>query len=435
MRLTIPLLAIAFTTGATATSAQYLEAGVSLGAANYAGDLSNGGYVYSEYNGAIGVFGRYNHSPRLAVKASVTISRLSGADARSQHAPQIARNLAFESPLSEAALLGEFNLLPYAPRANQGAALYVTAGVAGFRFSPYTDFNGERVDLRPLRTEGVSYGRTGLAIPFGGGVKVNLTPRVNVGVDVLVRRTFTDYLDDVSGVYADVEALHASDPLAAALSFRAPQYTGEPLENPVGTPRGSVDGDDMYLTALLSVGFNLTTKHGLDFDRKYAIFKEAPGRRAVQEDLPAGPVYSVEEPVRRAAPAPRPDAAVEPTARPPATEPAPEEVAPHEVPAAEPATDLTTGEDAPEDEAIAAVAARPLPPASIAPRAIAPLAVAPVDIGPLRLAAIEPGAAEVAPEEGVSGGEDPTEATPEAPDPIEAAPDGSAPTDELHDGE
>lgn len=284
MRPSLLLTALALA-GSFCASGQYFEAGVSVGAANYAGDLSDGDFLPAEYRGAIGLFTRYNYNERLAARATVTLGSVQGADARSHNAPQVSRNLDFESPLAEVAVMGEFNVLPYAPRNHDVAALYVTAGVAGFRFNPTTTFNGETVELQPLQTEGVSYSRISVAIPFGGGLKVNLTDRLNLGLEVIARKTFTDYLDDVSGDYADVDAQHAADPRTAALSFRAPQYTGEALENPVGTARGNVAGDDFYLTALLSVGFNLTTKQGMDFDGRYAIFKTPPQAARVQGPL------------------------------------------------------------------------------------------------------------------------------------------------------
>lgn len=283
MRLTIPLTAIALAT-AVAASGQFVEAGVNLGAVNYAGDLSDGSYRQTDYHGAVGLFARYHHSARLAAKASVTLGSLSGADVRSGNAAQKPRNLSFESSLAEVAVLGEYNLLAFAPRNDQRAALYVTAGLAGFRYNPKAAFNGELVELQPLETEGVSYSRLGLAVPFGAGVKVNLSHRVNVGIEVLLRHTFTDYLDDVSGDYVDLFAQYEANPTAAALAFRAPQAADAALDNPVGTPRGNVDGTDRYLTTVLSIGFNLTSKHGLDFDKKYAIFKTPPPAHGVQPD-------------------------------------------------------------------------------------------------------------------------------------------------------
>lgn len=269
----------------TMLSAQYYEVGMSVGAANYAGELTSDGFRPSEYHPSLGVFGRYNHSPRLAAKGSVTVGQISGSDANSGNAGTLSRNLDFRSPLYEIAAMGEFNITPYAIRNNQGASLYLTAGVAGFYFNPQAQFNGEWYDLQPLGTEGQGssfqpdtkrYSRVQASIPFGGGIKLNVTDRFNLGVEVIMRRTFTDYLDDVSGLYPDVDALYAENPLAATLSFRSPQYTQRDMENPVGTARGNSRIKDYYMFAQFTMSFNLTHKQGLDFDPKYDIFKDPP---------------------------------------------------------------------------------------------------------------------------------------------------------------
>ena len=266
-------------------SAQYYEVGMAVGAANYAGELTSDGFRPSEYHPSVGVFGRYNHSPRLAAKGSVTIGQISGSDANSGKANTLKRNLDFRSPLYEIAAMGEFNITPYAIRNNQGASLYLTAGVAGFYFNPQAQFNGEWYDLQPLGTEGQGsslnpdakkYSRVQAAIPFGGGVKLNVTNRFNLGAEVIFRRTFTDYLDDISGVYPDVEALYQENPLAATLSFRSPQYTQSVMANPVGLQRGNSAVKDYYMFVQLTMSFNLTHKQGLDFDKKYDIFKDPP---------------------------------------------------------------------------------------------------------------------------------------------------------------
>ncbi len=279
------LILITIMLSCAAVEAQYYEVGMSVGTSNYAGELTTNGFRPSEYHPAFGIFGRYNHSPRLAAKASVTFGQISGSDANSGNARTLSRNLDFRSPLAEVAAMGEFNLTPFAIRNNQGAALYITAGVAGFHFNPKAQLNGNWVDLQPLGTEGQGthlnpgskpYSRYAIAIPFGGGVKLSVTNRFSLGLEVIIRRTFTDYLDDISGSYVDVDALYEVDPRAAILSFRTPQYYQTAQPNPMGNARGNSAIKDYYMTALLNMSFNLTTKHGLDFDPKYHIFKDPP---------------------------------------------------------------------------------------------------------------------------------------------------------------
>jgi hypothetical protein len=43
-----------------------------------------------------------------------------------------------------------------------------------------------------------------VAIPFGIGAKMNVSKKVGIGLEWGPRKTFTDYLDDVSGTYPDV---------------------------------------------------------------------------------------------------------------------------------------------------------------------------------------------------------------------------------------
>lgn len=281
MRTLYLLILVALTTHCA--FAQYYEVGLQAGASNYAGELTTNGFRPSEYHPAIGIYGRYNHSPRLAAKAAVMLGQISGSDQASGNANTLSRNLDFRSPIYELAAMGEFNLMPYAPRNNQGSALYVTAGVGAFYFNPQAQFNGDWIDLQPLGTEGQNiegngkpYSRVQLSIPFGGGAKINVTDRVNLGIEVLMRRTFTDHLDDISGSYPDLDVLNEQNPMAAALSFRTPQYFQAAQPNPVGKARGNADVDDYYMTVMLKIGFNLTHKQGMDFDPKYDIFKDPP---------------------------------------------------------------------------------------------------------------------------------------------------------------
>lgn len=279
------LLTLAAAVSLLSASAQYYEVGMSVSAMNYAGDLTSAGFDPAGYRPAVGILARYNHSPRLAAKATVTLGQIAGDDANASRPQQAARNLEFRSPIYEIAAMGEFNITPYAIRNNQGAAFYLTAGISGFYFNPQARMNGEWIDLQPLGTEGQGtplnpgterYNRLQAAIPFGGGVKLNLTNRANLNFELLFRRTFTDYLDDVSGLYPDIHELYEENPMAAALSFREPEHARRAIENPAGMARGNDGVKDYFMTIGVTFSFNLTHKQGLDFDDAYDIFKDPP---------------------------------------------------------------------------------------------------------------------------------------------------------------
>ena len=70
--------------------------------------------------------------------------------------------------------------------------------------------------LQPLGTEGQQvsgkfpdrhypkpYKRTQLSIPMGAGINYKVNRQINLGYEIGWRKTFTDYLDDVSGRYAN----------------------------------------------------------------------------------------------------------------------------------------------------------------------------------------------------------------------------------------
>jgi opacity protein-like surface antigen len=252
-------------------SAQHLEAGLMLGTSNYLGDLSNNSAsVYlKESNPAAGVFGRYNISEFLAGRFGVTYGMISGQDANSKKDPYILeRNLSFRSSLVEASLIAEINFLGYRPYGMYNPfSPYVFAGVAATMFKPQARFQGIWVDLQPLGTEGQGmskypdrqpYSLTTLAIPFGLGVKYALTDKFNVGFEIGARRTFTDYLDDVSKTYIPYpELLTGNGQISATLANRTGELRGgEPVIVPIDTPRGDRKAVDWYFITGVTITYN-----------------------------------------------------------------------------------------------------------------------------------------------------------------------------------
>jgi len=121
------------------------------------------------------------------------------------------------------------------------------------------------VDLQPLGTEGQGwqenrgrqYNRVQIAIPMGVGFQVRIAKSMNLGFECGFRKTFTDHLDDVSGAYPNIDAFIEENPMGAALSFRSPEVSDNPLQNPEGELRGSPLAKDWYFFGgvMLSVVF------------------------------------------------------------------------------------------------------------------------------------------------------------------------------------
>ena len=277
-------ISILLIVGASVTNAQYYEIGGFVGMSNYFGDIQATHMEPSEYNMAYGLFGRINLNRHFSGKVSLSRGQISGADFNSDTpSGRRQRNLTFQSKIYELAVTGEFNFIPYDIRNNKIAAFYVFGGVAVFHFNPTAEFEGERYYLNKLGTEGQHlegsttkpYSLVQFAIPMGLGTKFNLNHRSNIGFEVGFRKTFTDYLDDVSSVYPDIEALEDMDPVAAALSYRSPEYydvTQKALGNPEGKGRGNPVKMDWYFFMGATLSVNLGTYSDLEYTNRFKYF-------------------------------------------------------------------------------------------------------------------------------------------------------------------
>jgi hypothetical protein len=192
------------------------------------------------------------------------------------------RNLSFRSSVLDFSGQLELNFLPYFTGSSKFAfSPYIFTGLSVFSYNPQAEYQGEWYDLQPLGTEGQgttaypsrqTYSLTQVAIPFGIGVKYSLTDLLCLGAEWSFRKTFTDYLDDVSTTYVDPVQLEAEKgEVAAALSNRSLGTPGEPPIEP-GKARGNSATRDWYSFAGITLTMKIVTKkdHGCrDFqDRK-----------------------------------------------------------------------------------------------------------------------------------------------------------------------
>lgn len=247
-----------------------LEAGVQVGVSNYMGDVAPSGLWTNlgEMNFSAGAFARYNMGKWVSVKGGFNYAKISAAD--SHGAPNESRrerNLSFRSNIFEFGLTGEFNIMGYQPyNLERVFSPYIFAGVAVYKFNPQTDYEGSWIDLQPLGTEGqgmdgepAPYKTLGLSIPFGGGLKYAINDKWNLGLEIGFRKTFTDYLDDVSSDYTDLAALAAANgELAAELSWRGDELNPDAIPPNAGAGRGDDSNLDWYLISGITVSYNFT---------------------------------------------------------------------------------------------------------------------------------------------------------------------------------
>ena len=287
-RIVYPLLLLAF----FQMEAQYFETGVKLGTTNYVGDLTGQSLSQHGYAGAFGLFARYNASRRWSVTGSLLRSQLRADDANNPDPSLRSRNLSFRTNLVELEMRGEYNLMNFNIRADQTSTPFLFTGISAFHFNPQASLNGQFVDLRPLGTEGqflengngFNYKNWQVAVPMGLGFKFGIGYKTTLGVEFGYRLTFTDYLDDAGGLYADVYKLSAQNPQAAQLAYRADNPTAD---NPVGTPRADASNNDQYFFFGATLAVNLTDRYGLDLDPEYRHWQnreeKAAARKAERE--------------------------------------------------------------------------------------------------------------------------------------------------------
>lgn len=262
-----------------AVKAQVSELGITGGLTYYIGDLNTKHYYNAKP--AFGLVYRYNFNERYAFRLQGLYSRLEAFDSDSPDPNAQYRNLSFTTSLIEVAGLLEINFFPYrAGKEKKSWTPFIFLGAAYFRVNPQADLHGVRFDLAPLGTEGQGtsaganepYALDNLAYPFGAGLKFNLK-RVDIQLEWGLRKTKTDYIDDVSGSYVDNAVLEFENgDLSAALADRtgADRSNGDPN---AGRARGDGKTTDWYQYTGLSITILLGPKF-TECDELYKSMRE-----------------------------------------------------------------------------------------------------------------------------------------------------------------
>jgi hypothetical protein len=233
----------------------YSTVSFGVGTANYYGDLAGykqpfDSFKLTRWNAALAYTRHF--TPKLAARASFTYARLVGDDYMAskgnptKNAVLFARNLHFRNDVKEFAVTGMYQFIPEGRNSNDRPKIapYLFLGIALVAHSPEarTPFNEVNADssrrwvkLQPLRTEGQGqpgyakpYSLITAAIPAGLGVRYAVNENFSVGGEIGFRYTFTDYLDDVGGNYADPAILQG---LATVVADRRLENTAARKNN------------------------------------------------------------------------------------------------------------------------------------------------------------------------------------------------------------
>lgn len=288
----------------------YSSVGVSLNAMNYFGDVTpEADFTSLRLNStrpSVSVHYTKKFSTRISGRGTFSWGRITGDDSKSaspdesENEPRYKRNLSFRNDIKELSLIGIVDIFEnrrtYLRRPDFSP--YVFAGVAVFHHNPKAFYDGGNSDiniasgwyeLQPLGTEGQyigngnpePYSRVQFAIPFGAGVKYKIARRWDIGFEITWRKTFTDYLDDVSTDYADKASLQSDVARVFAdrsAERREPGATTYPtVAGPGGyqringfgkdgDQRGDATDDDWYISTGITLTYILrNTRRGPKF--------------------------------------------------------------------------------------------------------------------------------------------------------------------------
>jgi hypothetical protein len=215
---------------------QRVEYSLGFGATNFLGDLGGRDQVgtnfvqdfelkATRYAASLGY--RYQLGKDWYLKGNLIYAKVSGADNLTEQPARSQRQLNFKSNIVELSAQLEYMLIKqktghlYRLRGVRGKSwfrfeVYLLAGIGGIWYDPQGDKNGEWYRLAPLNTEGQGlpggpddYSGFTAVVPYGIGIRRNLSGGSrsrhfgswSISLELTMRKTFSDYIDDVSTSY------------------------------------------------------------------------------------------------------------------------------------------------------------------------------------------------------------------------------------------
>jgi hypothetical protein len=272
------------------------EVFIQMGASGFLGDLGGLDRVGTDYSPvdydfqitrtAMGIGYKYKLQRWLNLVGTFNWLILKGDDKLTQEKFRHERNLNFKSNVFE--LAGRIEFAYFANRVTNRYSIKKTfsrrmkgvqtewvafVGIGGFYYNPKGYDGRNWVALKPLHTEGQGlpggpkqYSNFSVCIPMGIGFNMYIKRQWSVGIEINWRKTFTDYIDDVSTNYYDPVALAAAygpksaqmaDPsLGTIPGFSKPAADGTPAQ------RGDSKQKDSYFSVQLKGGYIFKYKRG-----------------------------------------------------------------------------------------------------------------------------------------------------------------------------
>ncbi len=156
------------------------------GTSYYLGDLNPIG-VFSSPRYSFGPIIRYNFDSRTSLRLHAIYANVAGADIESnQYVTKRNYPVSFSTNMVNAAIQTEFNFFPYKTYEDPGSwSPYIFGGV-GYSLLFGSDVQGSTISPS-----------NHLTIPFGVGMKLNVSRRMSAGLEWSHHKTFTSRIDGV----------------------------------------------------------------------------------------------------------------------------------------------------------------------------------------------------------------------------------------------
>lgn len=178
------LIGAAFLSIASTVVAQRSELGFGIGTFNYTGDLVRN-YNFKYSRPAATVLYRSNINRIVSFRAAITGGKVAASE-KPIDAFAAVRNASFDIFLLEGSVGFEYHFLNWKD------------SKVPMRFTPYLFGGLGLLGISGNDTKPAEYSNVQMAVPFGGGFKYIVNPRWYVALEFGVRKTFFDYLDNVS---------------------------------------------------------------------------------------------------------------------------------------------------------------------------------------------------------------------------------------------
>lgn len=180
------ILGILLTFTSSSLFAQRSEIGFGLGTFNYTGDLART-YNFLNSKPAGTLFYRSNVSKVVSFRAAISAGKIGASDSKRPIDPFAQRrNASFNLFLMEASTVMEYHFL------NWRDTKHI------LRFTPYLFGGLALFGISGNSAKTTEYSNVQGAIPFGVGIKYIVNPKWYVALEFGARKTFFDYLDNIS---------------------------------------------------------------------------------------------------------------------------------------------------------------------------------------------------------------------------------------------